>query len=288
MPAFTNQAQLSYNGTITNSNIATGEIVEVLSANKSSTPETYTGDGTVTYVVNLVNSGSTAFTNLTVTDNLGAYNFTPADGTETTLYPMDYVADSLRYYQNGAQQATPTVTAGPPLTITGVGVPAGGTTTLVYRASANAYAPQAAGGAIVNSAVVSGAELTNSITASDTVNAAAGPYLTIFKSLSPRQVPENGQLTYTFDIRNLGNTATTADDRVQVLDTFLPVLSNITVSYNGSVLPVTSYNYSAVTGEFSTNPGVINVPAATYTQNPTTGAYTTVPGEATLVITGTI
>lgn len=34
MATFTNQAQLSYNGIITNSNIATGQIIEVLSVTK--------------------------------------------------------------------------------------------------------------------------------------------------------------------------------------------------------------------------------------------------------------
>lgn len=288
MSAFTNQAQLSYNGIITNSNIATGEIIEVLSANKSSTPETYTGNTPVTYIVNLINSGTTAFTNLTVTDNLGAYSFLPTGGAATTLYPMDYVAGSIRYYQDGVLQAAPGVTADPSLTITGIGIPAGGITTLVYQASANEYAPLADGSTIVNTVSVSGTETASTVSASDTVSVAAGPYLTIFKSVSPRQVAENGQLTYTFDIRNLGNGATSAGDNVQVLDTFLPVLSNITVTYNGSVLPVSAYSYNAITGEFSTNPGVIAVPGATFTQDPATGAYTVVPGEVTLEVTGTI
>lgn len=288
MPAFSNQAQLSYNGIVTSSNIATGEIVEVLSANKTSTPETYSSGRPVTYVVNLINSGTAAFTNLTVTDDLGGYSFTSQGGAATTLYPLEYVADSVRYYQNGALQAAPTVAASAPLTITGIGVPAGGTATVVYQAVPNSYAPLASGSVIRNTATISGVEVGSPITASDTVNAEDGPYLTIFKSVSPRQVAENGQLTYTFDIRNLGNEEADAADNVQVLDTFQPVLSNISVTYNGTVLPASSYSYNAITGEFSTNAGVITVPAATFTQDTATGAYTVVPGEATLEITGTI
>lgn len=144
------------------------------------------------------------------------------------------------------------------------------------------------GSTITNTATMTGPELSNPIEVQNSIQVRNEPYLTIFKSVSPRQVPENGQVTYTFEIQNLGNTATTAADNVQILDTFLPIISNITVYYNGAVLPSSDYTYGTLTGDFATNAGVINVPAATFTQNTATGAWTTVPGEATLVITGTI
>lgn len=196
--------------------------------------------------------------------------------------------DSIRYFQNGALQTQPKVDTTAGLTVTGIGVPAGGNATLVYQASVNDFASGAAGSAITNTVSVSGTEVTTPLQASSTVNAIAGPYLTIFKSVSPQQVPENGQLTYTFDIQNLGNIVTTTADNVQVQDTFSPVLSNITVTYSGAVLSTSDYSYNTVTDVFSTNPGVINIPAATYTQDTTTSVWTTVPGTATLTVTGTI
>ena len=126
MPVFTNQAQLTYNGITTNSNITTGEIIEVLSATKTSVTTTYGANDRKTYVVNIVNSGNTAFTNLTVTDNLGAYSYPSTSGTPITLYPLSYIDDTILYFQNGVLRAAPTVTAGNELTITGIGVPAGG------------------------------------------------------------------------------------------------------------------------------------------------------------------
>jgi uncharacterized repeat protein (TIGR01451 family) len=89
MAQFTNQAQLSYNNTVVNSNVVVGEILEVVSADKTAVVNTYSADGTVTYVISLVNSGNTAITNLTITDNLGAYE----QGTETRV-PLGYVDGS--------------------------------------------------------------------------------------------------------------------------------------------------------------------------------------------------
>ena len=91
MAIFTNQATLSYNNTVTTSNITTGELLEVLSVTKTPLAATYTTGDTAVYVVTLANSGPTALTGLTVTDDLGGYDF---DG--TTLTPLDYVAGSLR------------------------------------------------------------------------------------------------------------------------------------------------------------------------------------------------
>lgn len=274
MATFTNQAQLSYSGIITNSNIATGQIIEVLSVTKTAVSDSYTRGDDIIYIINIVNSGTTAFSNLTVSDNLGAYSFVPSGGTATTLYPLTYVKDSIRYFQNGTLQTQPVVTSTNGLTITGIGVPAGGNTTLIYQASVNAFASGTAGSSITNTVSVNGTEVTTPLEASSTVTVISEPYLTIFKSVSPQQVPENGQLTYTFDIQNLGNTATTTSDNVQIQDTFSPKLSNINVTYNGAVLSAANYSYEPTTG--------------VYTQDSTTGTWTIVPGTATLTVTGNI
>ena len=77
MPTFSNQAQLSYNGITANSNIAYGQILEVLAASKTALSDTYASGDRITYIFSIVNSGTTAFSDLTVTDNLGAYSFMP-------------------------------------------------------------------------------------------------------------------------------------------------------------------------------------------------------------------
>ncbi len=283
MATFTNQATLSYNNITTNSNVITGELLEVLSATKTALRSSY-GDGdTVTYVISLVNSGTVPFNGLTVTDDLGGYTFNGQ-----TLYPLDYSADSLRYYVNGVLQTTPTA-AGTPLAISGISVPAGGNATLVYETRVNQFAPQGAGGTVSNSAAVTGGGLSAPLAATASVTSESEPRLSISKSLSPATVSENGRLTYTFIILNNGSEAADAGAGAVVADTFDPILSDLAVSFNGAAwTPNTNYTYDQGTGLFSTVAGQIVVPAATYTQDPVSGQWITQPGVATLTVTGTV
>lgn len=283
MPSFTNMATLTYNGTTINSNVVTGELQEVLSVVKTALVGSYAANDDITYVVSMVNTGTTAFTGLTVTDNLGAYTF------ETeTLYPLTYEEGSVRLYVNGVLQAAPAVTAGPPLTITGITVPAGGNALVVYEATANRFAPPDTDGEITNQVTVTGAGLTTPLTAEETVTPRLEPALTISKALDPTVVAENGQLTYTFVIQNSGNTAVVATDEVILSDTFDPVLDISSVTYDGEVWTApTNYTYDSTTGVFTTVAGQIIVPAATYTQN-TDGSWTTTPGVSVLTVTGTV
>lgn len=284
MATITNQATLSYNGITTLSNIAVGELVEVLTVTKTATDTTYTAGGVKTYAISLVNSSAAALNALTVTDTLGSYLFNGA-----ALYPMTYVTGSLLYYVNGTLQATPTVTAAAPLTITGVTVPAGGSAMLIYSTAVNEYAPLGAEDSIVNTATVTGGGLAAPVTATETINAATAPLLSISKSICPATVAENGTLTYTLTLQNRGNTAADAGDELVVTDTFDPILSNLTVRFNGAVWTEgVHYTYSTATGVFATVSGALTVPAAAFTQDAATGAYTTDPGTSELVISGTI
>ena len=284
MAIFSNQATLTYNGNSTNSNIAYGEILDVLVATKTAVEGTYTPGQIVTYVVTLRNTGNGALSGLTVTDDLGGYAFNG-----TTVYPLTYEAGSVALFTNGVPQAAPTVVAGPPLVFTDITVPAGGDVVIVYQAVANAYANPAVGGTIDNTVTVTGDGLSAPITATETVNADAAPLLTISKSITPAQVVDNDRVTYTFIIQNSGNQAVVATDNAAITDTFDPILSALVVTFEGSTWTQgVQYNYNEATGLFTTVPGQILVPAATYTQDSVTGAYTATPGTATLVVTGTI
>ena len=152
--SFQNMATLTYTGGTVNSNIVTGELREVLTAAKTAVRENYEPGGTVTYVVSLTNSGITPLTGLTISDNLGGYTFGGA-----TLYPLAYVPGSVRYYVNGALQAAPVVNAGPPMTVTGITVPAGGSALVIYETEVTRYAPLAAESSIVNTVTVTGGGL---------------------------------------------------------------------------------------------------------------------------------
>ena len=283
MATFTNRATLSYNGNSVNSNIVTGEIQEVLAVSKNAVQGVYTEDGVVTYVITLVNSGALPLENLTVTDNLGEYEFGG-----NNLYPLEYVENSVLYYVDGILVAAPVVTARPPLTISGVNVPANGDAVIVYQARVTDFAPLASGSEITNTATVTGGGITIPVTATETVTLQDSLQLDISKALSPSVVQENGQLTYTFTIRNYGTTEAIATDNLTLTDTFNPVLDPITVTFNGDVWSTpANYTYNTATGEFATVPGAITVPAATVTQNED-GTWTVTPGVSTLTVTGTV
>lgn len=284
MAIFSNQATLTYNGSSTNSNIAYGEILDVLAATKTAVEGDYTPGNLVTYVVTLRNTGNAALNGLTVTDDLGAYDFNG-----TTVYPLTYEDGSAALFVNGVPQAAPAVTAGPPLVVTGINIPGGGDAVLVYQARANDFANPNQGGTIINTVTITGDGLSAPITATETVTAEAAPDLSISKSITPSQVVDNDRVTYTFVIQNSGNQPVVATDNAAISDTFDPILTALAVTFDGaSWTEGVQYNYDETTGLFTTVPGQILVPAATYTQDPVTGAYSLTPGIATLVVTGTI
>jgi len=283
MAIFYNQATLSYNGGTVNSNITSGEIIEVLSATKTAVTDVYSDGSEITYVINIINSGNIPFNGISVTDNLGSYAFG-----DTSLTPLDYVENSVRYFANGVLQATPIVTSGTELVFSNINVPANGVATIVYTTTTNTFAPPITGGIIENTAIISGGGITP-ITATEQITSEGQPLLSITKSVSPTTVAENGEITYTFVIENRGNTEALTTDNLVITDTFNPVLNNISVTYNGSNWSeAVNYTYDEALGLFTTVNGQITVPAASYTQDATTGNWIVSPGTATLTVTGTV
>ena len=284
MATFTNQATLFYNNIRTSSNIVSGEIVGVLSATKTALSDSYNSGDVITYIVSILNAGPTAFTGLSLSDNLGAYSFSTG-----ALVPLDYVDGTAKYYVNGILQADPSVSAGAPLTISNLSVPAGGNALLVYSARANGYAPLGEGSSIVNTATISGGGLIAPLTAEATVSAQDDVCLSLSKALSPETITENGQITYTLTIYNYGARPVVATDDVVISDTFDPLLDISSVSFNGSSWSApANYSYNSATGLFTSNAGEITVPAATFTQDTASGEWNVTPGVSTLVISGTV
>ena len=284
MAVITNVASLTYSGGTVVSNVTQGELLTTLSVTKTATSTTYVPGERIVYAINLVNTGTAALTDLTVTDDLGAFDYNG-----TTLTPLTYVPDSVRYFVNGTPETAGAVTAGPPLTLGGVTVPAGGNVTLLYTAIPNEYAPLAEGSTITNDVTVTGDGISCPASASETVSVRVAPLLSIAKAMSPSVVTENGELTYTLTVSNNGNRDAVATDSIVISDTFDPRLGNITVTLDGVALTEgTGYTYDEATGVFATTLGTVTVPAATFTQDPTGGEQIVTPGTATLVISGTV
>lgn len=284
MAIFTNQATLTYRGNTTNSNIAYGEILDVLTADKVAIEGSYTPGGLVTYALTLRNTGNAPLSNLTLTDNLGGYDFGG-----TVVYPLTYENGSATLFVDGVLQPTPAIEAGPPLVISGITIPGGGDAVVIYQARVNKFANPEADGVIDNTATTTGDCLSAPVVATEEIFANAAPSLTISKAITPTQVVDNDRVTYTLVIQNSGNQAVVATDDAIISDVFDPILTNLAVVFEGVTwVEGVQYTYDEITGLFTTLPGQITVPAATYTQDPVTGAYTLTPGIATLTITGTI
>ncbi len=284
MATFTNQATLTYNGQSTVSNVTVGELLDALAMSKTAISATYGRNNTVVYAVSITNSGTSAITNGTITDDLGSYTVST-----NTVTPLSYVQDSVRYYLNGILQTAPTVTAGPPLVISGLNIPVGGNALILYEAATNEYTPMQAGSTITNTARVTADGVADALTDTAVVTADEDVDLTIAKAISPAIVNDNGTLTYTFIIQNNGNTEVPLSGDVVITDTFNPILNPITVTYNGTTWAEgTNYTYNSLTGEFASLPGNISVPAATYTQDAVTGVYSMTPGVAVVTVSGTV
>lgn len=283
MAVFYNQATLSYSGGTTNSNVVTGELTEAFTAAKTAVSGTYAPGETLTYILSLVNGGAAAQDGVSVADDLGGYAF---DG--GTVYPLEYVENSLLYFVNGAQQpvSSLTVTGSPTLTIDGISVPADGNVMLIYEAQVTSYAPPGDGGQITNTAAVTGAG--TALTAQAVVTAQAEPLLTVNKAMDPQTVSGSERLTYTFTIQNTGAAEATAADAIVLSDAFDPVLTDLTVTLGDSPAErATDYTYDETTGAFATVSGVITVPAATFTQS-ANGEWVTTPGVTVVTVTGTV
>lgn len=294
MQPLVNQAQLSYNGITTKSNITKGEIVAVISATKAALFDSYRSDDIVTILLNITNSGTTAFNNLTIYEDLRRYSYTPPvepgepDPPAITLFPLTYIDNSMRHFQKSVQMINPTVTRTPAgLTITGVNLPPETTSLLLFQAKINEYAKLDIADTILSTSTIDSADLTNPITAAVTLNTHDAPFLTIVKNICPEKVAENGTVTYTFTISNYGNTAADVSSNAVVKDTFTPPLLNPTFMYNGSQIPDASFSYNEESGVFETVPGLINIPAATFTQDKN-GVVSITPGERIISASGTI
>ena len=283
MSVFTNFATLSYNGATISSNTVTGEILENVSVSKTAVTEEYALGDKIGYVVSLINSGETPVTGITVSDDLGAYEL---DG--QTLYPLSYLADSLKLFVNGVLQSEPAVTAGPPLTVSGLEIPANGSALMVYEVEVTAFAPLGPESVITNTVTVTGGGISTALTASASIGTVDAADLSVSKALSPLVVSANGEITYSFLISNAGNLPVESADEVVLRDDFDPILTDISVNFNGTPWAVgVNYSYDKASGAFATLPGQITVPAASYTRSEDESVLT-VPGTAMLEIKGTL
>jgi len=282
MPTFSNQATLSYNASTVSSNVVVGEVVSSLNLIKTALSAVYAPGDVVSYVISITNSGTADFTGLTMTDDLGRYEFGDME-----LVPLTYVEDSARIFINGEPQDDAEVASENPLVIEGIDVPAGGNVMILYSARVNEFA-EPCGGTITNTAALDGDCPCSDAADSAEIETVCEARLSIAKQLCPCVITRCDQpVTFSFTVSNTGCCPALANDDVVITDTFDPPITITSVTFNGEEWTEGAYyTYDSETGEFATVSGQVTVPAATYTQDPETGAWTAVPGESILVVTG--
>ena len=281
MAVFYNQATLHYAGGAITSNMASGEVLEVLTMTKTPVSSGYSPGDAAAFVISIVNSGDTPVSDLTLTDDLGGYLLD-----QKTVYPLSYAAGTMKIYSDGTlEPLAPQIEDGPPLTVTGLTVPAQGNLLLIYETETTAYAPLNTGAEITNTATLEGGCLPAPLTASASLPLRSEPVLSISKSISPAVVSGCEPVTYTFLIQNSGVSAAGAEAAIVLSDTFDPVPADLSAELGGAAF--TAFTYDAASGLFETTAGAITVPPATVTQAQD-GTWIVTPGTTELTVTGTL
>lgn len=182
----TNQATLTYQyGAVTASaasNIATATLQEALAVTKSALDSGYRGDQPVTYILTATNSSVNALTNVTLTDNLGAY--TPTGGT-AAVRPLTYTGPAQLYINGVLSGAVTPAVSGGNLVFTIPTLAAGATAMILYKAQANGTALLGAEDSITNTVTAAAAGLTDTSTAEYTLPAQTYADVSILKTMSP-------------------------------------------------------------------------------------------------------
>lgn len=282
----TNQASLNYryNGQSASvlSNIATATLAEALSVEKVSIENVYRLGDTVTYSVSFENGSGAALTGVTVTDNLGSYEF----GT-FTVTPLTFVAPAILLVDGVFVGDIAATVAENSVSFTLPTLASGSRAQILYRALVNDNAPLAEGSTITNTASVTAGGITVPVSDTNTVTVDNYADVTVTKSMTPSSVVEGEALTYTFVINNYGNSEATD---IVLTDAFDPAPENITVQVNGVSVPATDYTYEGgvLTLPAATSQYALSLPAATITQDITTGNVVVTPSSLTVTVTGVL
>lgn len=286
MPIIENFATVRYTsgGTAATrvSNVAQTELTSSVTFTKATLGNSYNADDTVTYILTIANTSTTAFNTVTITDNLGSFE---ENGTFYT--PLTYVGPAVLLVDGQDVSANLTVDASAPasLVFTIPALAAGATANIIYRAEVNDFAPLDVDSTITNTATLTTESDCADGTASATITVAPAADVSVFKQMTPNPVICGDTVTYTIRIFNYGNIP--AED-VQLVDAFDPAPTNITVSRNGVLLPDIAYTYEGGVLTVPSGTELDTVPAATFTRDATTGEVIVTPGVLEYVITGTI
>lgn len=282
---FTNTATLSYNESTVYSNLVTGEVVSPISMTKSASANEYVPNGQLQYTITIYNSSETAYSGLSLLDNLGSYTFMGF-----SRFPLSYIDNTaeLNYYSSTGivSGAVNVASSTDGITFT-FDMPGNTVAILNYDVSTTIFAPLSAGSSIVNTAVLSGNAPRLPLTDSLTLPVAQRVDLEITKNASEN--PTIGQpFTFTFTVLNYGNIGISATDYVVISDQLNPALTDLVVYANGVLWTEgNQYVYDETLYYFQTQYGAIQLSAATFSQDDF-GRWNTTPSSLVIQLTGNV
>ena len=284
----TNRATVNYRyGTVSDtavSNVTSTVLNGPLNIEKNSLTSTYRFGSLITYLITVSNPSSNLAGAVTVTDNLGSF---VSNG--NTITPLTFVGPASLFI-NGeyVSDITPIISANR-IRFTLNSIPAGGNVQIMYQARVNNTAPLGLDACITNTSTVTFiCDCPCETPASDSHTVCAEEYadVRITKSVCPNPVICGDELTYVIDVYNYGTIPAT---NVILTDTFVPPLTDISVTVDGVLIPATDYDYIGGTLTLPNETGdEITIPAATFSIDSETGEVLVEPGHVQIIITGTI
>ncbi len=294
--AFKMQNQISNTATLTFeygeqsgvavSNVATMTLRETVTVTKSCIENFYYRGDSLTYVITVSNNNNFEITNLSITDNLGAY--TPDGVLENTLYIPLSCNGPAHLYVNGVFKSELTAQLNCDGALFSVAsIPAGSAANIIYKVSVNDKALLEKGSTLTNTASLIFDSITVPITTSHTISVRETADVKIVKNMSPEFVVRGEEVAYNFSLYNYGNTEAV---NVILTDAFSPSPVIARVSVNAQDLLFTDYSYMSGTltipaygSEFT-----LTIPPATFAQDSLTGSVNIAPGHATVSVIGKI
>ncbi|MBO5914408.1 MAG: DUF11 domain-containing protein [Clostridia bacterium] len=284
----TNRATVNYSygrsSAVTVSNTASTVLNGTVEISKFALSNAYRAGGDITYIITVTNSGNSALGDITVADDLGSIEF--GNGRLKTL---DYIGPAQLYTGGMYVSALTPITTVDGISFNIGNLPIGETATIIYVARANQNASSALGESITNTATARrfcDCPCDFPSSASATVYAEAYGDLRVIKSVCPNPVVCGEQINYIIDLYNYGNTVV---GNVVLSDVFDPLLTDLTVSIDGNVIPASQYNYVNGTLTLPNRSGSeITVPAASFTRNEQSGAVNINPGHIQITLSGNI
>ncbi len=266
------------------SNTAITTLRETISISKTSLGSSYYLNENVFYTITVNNHNNSEITNVKITDDLGSYF---PDGSAVAFTPLTYSGPANLYIGGTFYSETEPKVYPDKIIFTISSIPARSNALITYKATVNDRALLAQCSKIINTAKLYPENISDPVTASNTLTAAKTADVKIIKHMCPDPVTRGEKITYNFSLYNYGNTEAV---NVVFTDTFSPAPSGISVAVDSQNICYTEYSYinGTLTIPAYCSDSLLSIPAACFSQNPVTGAVTVTPGITTITVVGQI